>query len=92
MPFTVELARSAPDDVAARAVGVTKGDLTGDGVDWEFLRAQGFEGKKGEVRALPGSEGGAVFAVGLGPADEVDAGVLCHAAGALARAAKKLPS
>jgi leucyl aminopeptidase len=92
VPLTVELARTAPEDVAARAVGVTKGDLEGDGVDWAFLRAQGFEGKKGEVRAVPGSDGATVFAVGLGPADEVDAAALCHAAGALARGAKKQAS
>jgi leucyl aminopeptidase len=91
VPVTVELARTAPDDVAARALGVTKGDLAGDGVDWGFLRAQGFEGKKGEVRAVPG-DGGTVFVVGLGPAAEVDMTVLCHAAGALARAAKKQSS
>ncbi len=92
MSLDVELARTPPDDAAARAVGVTKDDLVGDGVDWGFLRGQGFEGKRGEVRVVPGEDGRPVFAVGLGPAADVDAAALCHAAGSLARAARKQAS
>ena len=88
MPLTAELARTAPEDVEAVAVGAVAERLEGDGVDWAFLSAHGFEGKKGDVRALPGEDGRTQFVVGLGKAAEVDASVLRHAAGALARAAK----
>lgn len=89
MPLSVELARTIPDDVEARAVGVTTGHLEREGVDAAFLSSQAFEGKKGEVRTLPGADGKPVFVVGLGPADEVDAAVLRSAAGSLSRAAKR---
>ncbi len=89
MPLTIELARTAPDDVAATAVGAVVGQADGGDVDWGFLAAVGFEAKKGDVRAVSSSEGRATFVVGLGPATEVDAHALRYAAGALARAAKK---
>ncbi len=88
MPFTVELARTAPDDIEALAVGAVAERLEGDGVDWAFLAAHGFEAKLGDVRALPGTAGGTVFVVGLGKAADVDERSLRHAAGALARAAR----
>ncbi len=89
MPLTIELARTAPDDVAATAVGGVVGQSDGGAVDWAFLAGHGFDAKKGDVRALPGEGGRTTFVVGLGPADAVDANVLRHAAGALARAAKR---
>jgi leucyl aminopeptidase len=92
LPLTVELARTAPTDVDARAIGVTKGRLEGEGVDWDFLAAQGFEGKKGEVRTTAGPDGRPVFVVGLGPADAVDADVLRSAAASLVRVAKRATS
>jgi leucyl aminopeptidase len=92
VPFTVELARTVPDGVDARAVGVTTGRLEGDGVDAAFLTAQGFEGKKGEIRTLPGPDGTTVFVVGLGPAADVDATVLRSVAGSLSRTAKRTTS
>jgi leucyl aminopeptidase len=90
--LNVELARTAPEGVAARAIGVTTDRQEGGGVDWAFLRSQGFEGKKGEVRTVPGEDGTPVFVVGLGPASEVDAGVLRSAAGSLSRVAKRATS
>jgi leucyl aminopeptidase len=92
LPLTVELARTAPTDVDARAIGVTTGRLEGEGVDWDFLAAQGFEGKKGEVRTTAGPDGRPVFVVGLGPAEKVDADVLRSAAGSLIRIAKRATS
>ena len=89
MPLTIELARTAPADVAASAVGAVAGQTDGAGVDWAYLAGQGFEAKKGDVRALPGDDGTTTYVVGLGPAAEVDADVLRFAAGALARAAKR---
>ena len=88
MPLIIESARTAPDDVAARAMAAVAGQSSGGEVDWSYLAAQGFEGKKGDVRALPGGDGRTTFVVGLGPEAEVDANVLRHASGALARAAK----
>jgi leucyl aminopeptidase len=92
VPLSVELARTAPEDVAATARCVTAGHLEGDGVDWAFLTAQGFEAKRGDVRTVAGPDGRPSFVVGLGPADAVDAAVLCSAAGSLGRAAKRVAS
>jgi leucyl aminopeptidase len=92
VPLSIELARSAPADVAATAVAATAGQTSGGGIDWAHLAGQGFEAKKGDVRALPGDGGATTYVVGLGPAEEVDANVLRSAAGALARAAKRHPS
>ena len=92
MPLSVELARSAPSDVAATAVGAVAGQAEGGELDWAHLTALGFEAKKGDVRAVPGAGGGTTFVVGLGPADEVTPDVLRSAAGSLARAAKRFPS
>ena len=92
MSITLELARTAPADVAASAVGAVKGQSEGGGLDWGHLAGLGFEGKKGDVRAVPGPDGGTTFVVGLGPAEEVDADVLRSAAGSVVRAAKRFPS
>jgi leucyl aminopeptidase len=92
LPLTIELAKSAPADVAATAIGVVAGQTDGAALDWDHLKGQGFEGKKGDVRALPGEGGVTTYAVGLGPAADVDPSVLRSAAGALARAAKRQSS
>src|SRR5690606_29396150 len=69
VPLTAELAKTAPADVDALAVGAVKGGPVGGDIDQAFLEAQGFEGKKGEVRAVPGADGRTTYVVGLGPAD-----------------------
>ena len=92
MPLTVELARTAPEDVDAVAIGVAADRLEGGDVDWGFLTAQGFEGKRGDVRSVPGADGRTTYVVGLGPADQIDASVLRSAAGSLARAASRVAS
>ncbi|MGH9275694.1 MAG: M17 family peptidase N-terminal domain-containing protein, partial [Acidimicrobiales bacterium] len=86
--MTAELARIAPDDVDAIAVGAVADQLEGEGVDWGFLAANGFVAKPGDVRALPGPDGRTVYVVGLGKAADVTADTLRHAAGSVARAAK----
>ncbi|MGK2946954.1 MAG: leucyl aminopeptidase [Acidimicrobiales bacterium] len=92
MPLTFELTRSVPDDAPAVAVGVLTGTEPGDaGGDLAFLGAQGFEAKRGDVRVVPGPGGTARFVVGLGAAERLDTAALRHAAGALARAAKRCP-
>lgn len=92
MPLSAELTRTVPEDVDALAIGAVAEGLEGDGVDWPFLTAHGFEAKLGDVRALPRADGRTVFVVGLGKAAEVDERVLRHAAGALGRAAKRQTS
>lgn len=92
MPLTAELARTAPVDVAAVAVGAVADHLEGDGVDWTFLAAQGFTGKRGDVRAVPARDGRTLFVVGLGTSDTLDADALREACGSLARAAKRQAS
>jgi len=92
VPPTIELARTTPAGLAATAIGAVTGQTEGGDVDWAHLGALGFEGRKGDVRAVPGVGGGTTFVVGLGPAAEVDADVLRSAAGSLARAAKRVAS
>ncbi|MFP5257272.1 MAG: leucyl aminopeptidase [Acidimicrobiia bacterium] len=92
MPLIAELAKTAPEDVEAIAVGAVKGEPVGGDVDQGFLAAQGFEAKKGDVRAVPGPDGRTTYVVGLGDAADVDAATLRYAAGALARAAKRCSS
>jgi leucyl aminopeptidase len=89
LPLTLELARTAPTDLAARAISAVKDQHQGGEVDWVYLAGLGFDGKKGDVRSVPGADGTTTFVVGVGPAEEVDANVLRYAAGALARAAKR---
>jgi leucyl aminopeptidase len=92
LPLTAELARIAPEDVDALAVGVVAERLEGDGLDWAFLRSQGFEARLGDVRAVPGEGGRTTYVVGLGHAADVDADALRNAAGSLARAARRQSS
>jgi leucyl aminopeptidase len=78
----------------AQVVGVPvfangKSPTTGVQLDSKFLKARGFEGKKGQTEALLADDGSAVIAVGVGPADGVSADVLRDAAAALARAASR---
>ncbi|MDP1820191.1 MAG: M17 family peptidase N-terminal domain-containing protein, partial [Acidimicrobiales bacterium] len=88
MPLTIELTRTVPDDVEAVAVGVAAGALP-EGPDAIMLAAQGFDGKRGDVKVVAGVDGRPRYVVGLGPAAEVDAAALRHSAGSLARAAKR---
>jgi leucyl aminopeptidase len=92
VPLSVELSRTAPPDVDAVALGVPAERREGGEVDWAFLAAQGFEGKRGDVRSVPGADGRTTFVVGLGPAAQIDAAVLRGAAGALARASTRVRS
>jgi leucyl aminopeptidase len=86
VPFTVDTSRTAPAGVDAVAVGVINGRIP-KGLDADFLAAQGFEGKPGDVRAVPGEDGRARYVIGLGDAVDLDADVLRRAAGNLGRSA-----
>ena len=89
---TVTLASSVPADAEVVGVPVFAGLTTPSDpslVDVEHLRTRGWDAKVGETVTLPGPDGGTVIAVGVGPADKVDARVIRRASGALARAAAK---
>ena len=87
---TVTTARSAPS--SATAVGwavATKGTVPrGVGLTRAALVANGFEGKPGQVLAVPSGDGMAV-AVGIGDPGEIDANGLRRAAAGFARAASE---
>ena len=86
----VSTARSAPK--AATAVGwavATKGAVPRQlGLSRAALEANGFEGKPGQVLAVPNGDGVAV-AIGVGEPGAIDAAGLRSAAAAFARAASK---
>ncbi len=89
MSLTIELSRTLPDDVATTAEGVLIDDLDDPRDDLAFVRQQGFEAKRGDVRAVPGSDGGTRLLVGLGKAADLDLAGLRAAAGSLARVAAR---
>jgi len=86
----VSTARSAPK--AATAVGwsvATKGAVPRQiGLSRSALEANGFEGKPGQVLAIPNGDG-VVVAIGVGEPGAIDAAGLRSAAAAFARAASK---
>jgi leucyl aminopeptidase len=103
MSIAIELTRAlatAPTDdgqegptVDAVGVGVfadrfDSGDLP-DGLDKQFLEAEGFAAKPGQSCLVPGTDGGVVVALGLGPADDVAVPTYRTAGAALARAAQR---
>ena len=82
MPLTIELARTAPADVAASAVGVVAGQTEGGGPRLGLPGRPGLRGEEGRrARRCPATDGTTTYVVGLGPAAEVDADVLRFAAG-----------
>src|SRR5258706_3512355 len=101
----IEVASAAPDKVRADllAVPVYAGPTLGPGADvvdralggtlLSFVAEVGFEGKRGEVLAVPtGGQLGAKAAVlvGMGDADTIDADALRRAGAALARRSAKV--
>jgi leucyl aminopeptidase len=60
-------------------------DGAGAELDLDFLRSCGFEGRPGQLQAVPADDGSVVVALGVGPRDSVDADALRSAGAALAR-------
>ena len=92
MAIQFSTARRAPARAEVVAHGLTTDALTGDmplpaGLDRDDLKRLGFEAKVDQVQVVPGA-GRLVAAVGLGPAEGVDADRLRRAAAGLARAAR----
>jgi leucyl aminopeptidase len=92
MSLPVSLAAEIPRGADVIAVPVASGPALisgGHDLDLEQLRARAFEGKVGETASLAGDGATTVLAVGVGPADEVDADALRRAASAVVRATWK---
>jgi leucyl aminopeptidase len=88
-------ARDLPDAIDLVAVPVTteQGDAEGLealGLPAAVLATQGFTGKADQLAVVPGPEGGALVAVGLGPAASVDADRLRRAAAQVVRGARRV--
>ena len=102
MPIAIELTSTvaAPTDrdegrtrVDAVGVGVfadrmAAGDVP-DGLDRDFLEAQGFKAKPGQSCVAPAGDGRLLVALGLGPAADATTATYRRAAAALARAASR---
>jgi leucyl aminopeptidase len=91
MSFTIELSRTAPDDLEVLAVPVCvdRFGQADQALDWEYLRRRGFEGKVGQVQTLPGELGVVVVAVGLGVSAVAGPAELRKAGAALARTVRR---
>ena len=87
---TVSTARAVPKSATAFGVAVaTKGAVPRQlGMGRAALEANGFNGKAGQVLAVPHADG-LVVAVGVGEPGEIDANGLRNAAASFARAAAK---
>lgn len=85
----IELVKDIPatvDAVVVPACSDQLGNGRENGTDWGYLRARGFEGRPDQVFTLPSAGAGStVIMVGLGPAADVDAGVIRRAAANAAR-------
>ena len=89
MDITFTTARRAPANSAVVALGLTPEGLKSppDGLDVDALRRLGFTAEASQVQLVPVGER-LVAAVGLGPADGINAGILRKASAALARAVR----
>lgn len=89
MSVTFELAKSVPAGASAVGIAVAT-DRFGDGdLDWEFLRAQGFEAKRDQIAVLSDRQGPDTIVVGVGESSELDLIGLRRAAANLARAGRR---
>ncbi len=94
-PIAVSLAAAVPADTQVIGVPVFAGRTSPDGagvglagqIDWAYLAERSFEGKVGETTVLPGADGTAVVAIGVGPPDKITAESLRRSAAALVKAA-----
>jgi leucyl aminopeptidase len=85
LPRTYELARTAPDDVEAVAVGARKGGPPPQYFDGQQLRAEDLEAEQAYVRTRRDDHGRWVQAVALEAEGKVDAAALRKVAGTIAR-------
>jgi len=88
---TIELVKDLPEDVEAVIVPACSDRLgtgAGNGTDWAYLRARGFEGRPDQVFTLPGGRTGtAVIMVGVGASAAVGPASIRRASAVATRAA-----
>ena len=81
LPLTIELARTAPADVAARPSASSPARPRARASTGPTWPARASRRRRATCAPLPGDGGTTTYVVGLGPAAEVDADVLRFAAG-----------
>ncbi|MFN0090101.1 MAG: leucyl aminopeptidase [Acidimicrobiales bacterium] len=89
MPVELSLVETVPAEATSVGAPVCSDRMEGDGLDWDYLRRRGFEGKPGQVQALPNGAGPITIALGLGESAKVDAAALRKAAAAFVKAVRK---
>jgi leucyl aminopeptidase len=94
MPITITVVSKAPADVDVFGCGIgVEGAIPKVvGLTRKALAGHGFEGKVGQLLALPSADGPTVIAVGLGDKEHRTVATLRDAAAALARASAKYTS
>lgn len=90
----IRFAAAADVPANAQVLGVPvfangKSPSSGVELDGRYLKARGFEGKKGQTESLLADDGTTIVAIGMGEAAKVSADVLRDAGACLARAASK---
>ncbi|MEM7287163.1 MAG: leucyl aminopeptidase [Actinomycetota bacterium] len=90
MSIEITLARKAPARAELVGIAVTSDEVADKphGLDWDVLEARGFDGSVGQAHIVSG-DNGAVVALGVGAADEINATAFRRAGVALARASKR---
>jgi leucyl aminopeptidase len=91
VPLKLAVSARVPQGTQVVGVGVYAGAKVAKGiggvdVDRSYLEMRGFDGKLGETVALPGHDGQALVAVGLGPSADLGIDQIRRAAAALVRA------
>jgi leucyl aminopeptidase len=86
---TFELGKSAPPSASAVGVAVASDRVGELALPWDFLRSQGFEGKRDQVAVLAAPDGPDTIVVGVGDSGALDLAALRRAAANLARAARR---
>jgi leucyl aminopeptidase len=89
MTLTFELSKDVPAGASAVGVAVTREEFGRGDLDWDFLRAQGFEGERDQVTVLADRHGPDTIVVGVGSSADLDLTALRRAAGNLARAGRR---
>ncbi len=87
--FNVAAKQSAKVDVFDLPICSDRFGDAATEIDWDFLTAEGFEGKIGQTKVLPAVGGVALIVVGVGPSAAVTPESLRIAAASVARAVGK---
>ena len=90
MSIEITLGRKAPARAELVGIAITSDEVADQphDLDWDVLKAQGFDGSVGQAQIVGGPDG-AVVALGMGAADEISTTAFRRAGVALARAGKR---